>query len=98
MQLRERFDATDKKYYQISFMGEDFEEERALMFSNIDVLALIQCYYTSFDSCLGALGAERDKNSNYVFISREQLRTGVSLFWSESEIKFLSFSLHIQKR
>ena len=45
MRLRERFDATDKKYYQISFMGEGFEEERALMFSDIDVLALIQCYY-----------------------------------------------------
>ena len=85
MQLRGRFDAADKKYYQTSLMGEDFEEERALMFSNIDVLALIQCYYTSFDSCLGALGAERDESSNYVFIPRKQLCTSVSFLWSKSK-------------
>ena len=27
------------------FVGEGFGEERALMLSNIEVLALIQCYY-----------------------------------------------------
>ena len=64
-----------------SFIGESFKGARALMFGNIEVLALIQCCYI-LDSCLGALGAE---SSGCIFLPRRPLHASVSLFWSKSK-------------